>query len=144
MKAYVLTLCAAALCFSLSSLLLPEGGMKAYARMATSILISLATLAPFAAVFGQTVPDKIFDMAEETMTREEAEETYQMLLRDSFRTAAEKDLSRFGRAYVFFGEGTDIERIEIYATTALDEDKRRYIQETYAPGSLEVTYESVS
>lgn len=143
MKAYVLTLCAAALCVSLCSLLLPEGGMKAYARMASSILISLSTLMPFAAVFGRTAPEELFTVTQETMTREEAQEAYQALLRDSLRAAAEDDLSRFGRAHVFFGDGTDIARIEIYRATALSEEERRYIEEAYAPGALEVTYEAV-
>ena len=140
MKAYILTLMASALIVTVSSVILPSGSIKKYARLASSVMISLSVITPFKGILNM---DGIFDSVEfheEVMTKEDAEKIYNENLKNELENSLEEELSEYGRAYVMLDENFAVSYIEIYADKELDEEEMEEIRKKYSPERLEVLY----
>lgn len=140
MKAYIITLLASAVLVTVSSLILPEGNIKKYAHLVSSVVISLAIIAPMKSVFDISSVFDFEDMSSYEMTREEAEKIYSDNLKDELEKAIEESLSSYGRVYVKLSENHKVKSIEIYREEALDEEEKNKIEEMYQPERLDVIY----
>ena len=95
MKGYILTLLASAVTVTISSLLLPEGSVKKYAHLVSSIVISFAVIAPFNSLFDVSEIFEFDDISAYEMTREEAEEIYSENLKSVFGNAVPVSIGDF-------------------------------------------------
>ena len=141
MKGYILTLLASAVTVTISSLLLPEGSVKKYAHLVSSIVISFAVIAPFNSLFDVSEIFEFDDISAYEMTREEAEEIYSENLKSELKKTIEEGLLLYGKAYVEIGDDLEIVSIEIHPKTAIDEEKVLEIKEMYQPERFEIIYD---
>lgn len=138
MKAYILTLCAAAIAVTITNCLLPEGSVKKYASLASSVMISLAIALPFARFlngdFTFSLPE-----TEEYSINYDAERRYNDILKEEYKNNIETGLSDIGRVYAEVDDELNVKKIEIYVTEPIDSDEEVRINE-YDPEQVEVYY----
>lgn len=139
MKAYIMTLCAAAIAVTVTNCLLPEGSVKKYASLASSVMISLAIALPFAKLlngdFTFSLPE-----TEEYLVDYDAESRYKDILKEEYKNTIETALSDIGRAYAEVDRDLNVKKIEIYITEPIDGEDEARINE-YNPEKVEVYYE---
>lgn len=141
MKGYILTLLASAVTVTVSSLLLPEGSVKKYAHLVSSIVISFAVIAPFNSLFDISEVFEFEDISSYEMTREEAEEIYSENLKTELKKTIEEGLLSYGKAYVEISDDLEVSYIEIRTENEIDEAKVAEIKEMYQPERLEIIYD---
>ncbi|MBQ2941236.1 MAG: stage III sporulation protein AF [Clostridia bacterium] len=140
MEQYIMSITASALIVTVASLILPEGNVKKYARLASSVVISLALASPLKAVFDISDAFDFYDMSSYEMTQKEAEKIYSDNLRKELGKHIEEALLPYGRAYVKISEDLKVESIEIYAEKAMDDESAEEIREQYMPERFEIIY----
>ncbi len=139
MKEYILTLCASAIVVSLTSILISEGAIKKYANLASSLIISLSIVLPLTSIIGA---DIFYEFPTEDYSLEyNAEERYNEMVKEEYKTSIEEKLSSLGRTYAFIADDMTVLKIEMYRKTPLSDNEKAYIEENYAPLELEVYYE---
>lgn len=139
MKAYILTLCAAAIAVTVTNCLLPEGSVKKYAKLTSSVMISLAIALPFAKLLNG---DFTFNLpeTEEYSIDYDAQSRYKDILKKEYKSTIETGLSDIGRAYAEVDDDLNVKKIEIYAINPIDGEDEARINE-YNPEKVEVYYE---
>lgn len=139
MKAYIMTILAAAVTVSVTGCLLPEGTVKKYASLASSVMISLAVALPFAGLFGKDFEFSLPD-TEEFIYSYDAETEYKKMLADEYEKEIEEKLSYLGRIYAKVDADFNVEKIEIYLSNEIGEEEKKKITDEYSPLVLEVHY----
>lgn len=140
MKGYILTLCASALFVSVSSIILPEGNIKKYASLVSSVMISLSIVAPLKNLFNVNEFISFENIEESYMQKEEAEYIYQNAIKEEYKKTIEEYLSSYGRVYVNVDDDLSVSLIEIYVNVPLSEEDEKKIKEEFNPEKLEVKY----
>ncbi len=140
MRGYILTLCASALFVSLSSLILPEGNIKKYASLVSSVMISLSIVAPLKNLFAESDILSFESIEYEDMQYEEAEEIYKNAIKEEYKKTLEERLSVYGRSYVYLNDDLSISLIEIYSDFPLEDKVKEKIKEEFNPERLEIKY----
>ncbi len=140
MKSYIITLLSSSLTVSLSSLLLPEGNVKKYAKLVCSVLISLTVAMPLNLLKINFEEIEFIKDGEFALSREDAEKIYSDNLKEEIKKQTEEELGFLGRVYVTLGDECEIKLIEIYTDRALKEEEKNEIAEKYKPEKLEVYY----
>ncbi len=135
-----MTLCASALLVSVSSLILPEGNLKKYAYLVSSVMISLSIVAPLKGLLGDRDFLSFDDIEYSEMRREDAEEIYHSAIEDEYKKSIEESLSVYGRAYVHLNEDLSVSIIEIYATGSISAEDEAKIREETNCERLEIKY----
>lgn len=140
MREYILTLCAAALILSVTGCMIPEGTIKKYAVMASSVMISLAVALPFVKMIDG---DFSFSLPEsgEYKVEYDAAERYNDMLKDEYKRLIEEGLSDMGRIYAEINDDLEVVKIEIYAERQISQEELEKIDELYSPCETEVNYE---
>ena len=140
MKSYIITLMSAALCVTVSTLILPEGNVKKYAKLICSVLVSLTVALPFRALKIDFEEIDFLKNNEYMMSREEAERIYSDNLRENIKRTTEEELGFLGRVYVTVAEDVNISKIEIYSDERISDETKDAIQRNYCPERLELNY----
>ncbi len=140
MKAYILTLMASSLIVTVASILLPEGSVKKYAHLVSSVIISLSVIVPLKDIFYTGEFSDFEDLSAYEMTKEDAERLYLDNISSSLKSKIEGELSIYGRAYVTLGDNFSVKLIEIYAKEYMDEVTSDRIKELYGAERLEIIY----
>lgn len=139
MKTYIMTILAAAVTVSVTGCLLPEGSVKKYASLASSVMISLAVALPFAGLLGKefefTLPD-----TDDFAYAYDAETEYKRMLAEEYEKEIEESLSYLGRVYAEVDSDLNVEKIEIYSSEEIDRAEKERIAGEYSPIVLEVHY----
>ena len=141
MKGYIMTLLMSAIIISVLSVLLPEGNMKKYACLVSSVIISLSVITPFKSIFDFS---EIFIFEEqefEKLTRDDAKLIYNNNMKTTLKEEIETQLSVFGRAYVTISDDFTVEKIEIYSQKIITEEEKEEIKRSYNPERLDIVYD---
>lgn len=137
MKAYIMTILAAALTVTAAGCLLPEGAVKKYASLASSVMISLAVALPFAGFMGNDFEFSLPD-TEDYIYSSDAASEYKRMLADAYKKDIEEKLSGLGRVYAEVDAELNVNKIEIYAREKITEEEKTKIADEYSPLVLEV------
>ncbi len=140
MKGYILTLLCAAITVSVSSMMLPEGSIRKYAKLVCSVMISLTVAVPFRMIKLDFEKFYFLETGDFSLSREEAEGIYTENLKDGIKKQTEEELGNLGRVYVTVNDELCISLIEIYADSEIDDVIKKEIAEKYTPGRLEIYY----
>ncbi len=137
MKAYIMTILAAAVTVTVAGCLLPEGTVKKYASLASSVMISLAVALPFASLLGKDFDFSLPDTGDYIYSGNATSE-YKKMLADEYKKEIEEKLSYLGRVYAEVDPELNVEKIEIYLTGEITEEEKTKITDEYSPLVLEV------
>lgn len=140
MKAYILTLLGATIIVSVSSMMLPEGSVRKYAKLVCSVMISLTVAIPFRMIRLDFEKFDFLETGDFSVSREEAEGIYIDNLKDGIKKQVEEEFSGLGRVYVTVEDDLYIKIIEIYADKEIGDGKKKEIMEKYNPERLEIYY----
>ena len=140
MKSYILTLLCAAITVSVSSMIIPDGSIRKYAKLVCSVMISLTVAIPFRMIKLDFEKFYFLETGDFSINREKAESIYRENLKDEIKKRVEDELSGLGRVYVTVEDELYINMIEIYANNEIGDDKKKEIMEKYSPGRLEIYY----
>ncbi len=140
MEGYIMTLLASAVIVTVSSVVLPEGNVKKYAHLVSSVIISLALIAPLKSVLDISEIFEFDNIESFEMSREEAEKIYSDNLKAELENSIEEALSHYGNVYVKVSDEHTVKSIEIYTKEIVPEEEKEKIKELYQPERLEIIY----
>ncbi len=140
MRGYILTLCASALFVTLSSFILPEGNIKKYALLVSSVMISLSIVSPLKNFFTEREVLSLDGIEYEEMKRDDAEKIYENAIKDQYKKSLEERFSLYGRCYVYLNDDLSVSLIEIYRESPLPKEAEEKIREEINPERIEIKY----
>ena len=140
MREYILTLLCAAIAVSVSSLILPDGNIRKYAKLVCSVMVSLTVAVPFRMIKIDLENFDFPDTEDFAISREEAEKIYAENIKEGVKKQTEEELSVYGRVYVTVNDELGINLIEIYTEREIGEEEKGEIKEKYNPLRLEIYY----
>ena len=135
MKDYIMSILKASLLISVMNILIPDGEMKKYSKIALHILIALLIIMPLTAM-----KDLSFELPEKPLV-ESGQTAYLEGIKKEYIKRIESELEGYGRVYVLVDDELNVTRIEIYAKEVLEKEDEEKIIKRYAPKEIEIVYE---